>query len=258
MIGQAYAIQRGSPAGSATCSMCPQLAVAAASAARSVTPVSSHEVRPWRQAIDRRRHVVPAGRHTLDGRRHVDRLAIGRIDIDAGRSRPGHTGDDLARTRHDVGAAVRSRFLGDDTAPGLPHAGPMTLTATGFTATSHLWEMFLDRQADETTSVDMVAAGVSDMTAGRLGAIAAAALALIGIFLGGRALARSAGGTGSAPRTSMILGLIAIVLGGLVIATSDGSVGTGNGLGGAIVAIVTGLIALVLGGLARARSRREA
>ena len=134
----------------------------------------------------------------------------------------------------------------------------MSLTATGFTATSHLWEMLLDRQADDTTSVDMVAAGVSDMSAGRLGAIAAAALALIGIFLGGRALARPAGSTGAAPRTSMILGLIAIALGGLVIATSDGGVGTGNGLGGAMVAVVTGLIALVLGGLARARSRRDA
>lgn len=118
--------------------------------------------------------------------------------------------------------------------------------------------MFLDEQADETTSVHVVAAGVSDMTAGRLGAIAAAALALIGIFLAGRALARPAGDAGAAPRTSVILGLAAIVVGGLVAVTSDGSVGTGNGLGGAIVAIVAGLIALVLGGLARARTRRQA
>jgi hypothetical protein len=133
----------------------------------------------------------------------------------------------------------------------------MTLTGTGFTAMSHLWPMFLDKQADETTSVHVVAAGVSDMTAGRLGAITAAALALVGIFLAGRALARPAGGASPAPRTSMIMGLAAIVLGGLVAVTSDGSVGTGNGLGGAIVAIVTGLVALGLGGLARARSGRE-
>jgi hypothetical protein len=134
----------------------------------------------------------------------------------------------------------------------------MTLTATGCTATSHLGEVLLDRQGDGTASAGMVAAGVGDMTAGRLGASAAAGLALVGIFLAARALTRSAGGTGSAPRTSMILGLIAIVVGGLVVATSDGSVGTGNGLGGAIVAIVAGLIALALGGLARGRSRREA
>jgi hypothetical protein len=163
----------------------------------------------------------------------------------------------LTRTRHDVGGVVRSRFRGDDTASSLPHAGPMNFAATGFSATSHLWEMFLDRQADDTTSIDMVAAGVSDVSAGRLGAIAAAALALIGILLSGRALARSAGATAAGPRTSIILGLIAIALGGVVIATSDGSVGTGNGLGGAMVAVVTGLIALVLGGLARARSRRS-
>lgn len=123
---------------------------------------------------------------------------------------------------------------------------------------SQLWPMFLDEQADETTSVHLVAAGAGDMSAGRLGAVAAAVLALIGIILAGRALARPAGGAGSGPGTSMIMGLAAIVLGGLVAVTSDGSVGTGNGLGGAIVAIVAGLIAVVLGGLARARSRRQA
>ena len=40
------------------------------------------------------------------------------------------------------------------------------------------------------------------------------------------------------------------------MATSPGGIGTGNGLGGAIVAMVVGLIGMVLGGLALARSRR--
>ena len=53
----------------------------------------------------------------------------------------------------------------------------------------------------------------------------------------------------------MMLGLTGVALGGLVVATSDGGVGTGNGLGGAVVAIVLGLIGMVLGGLARARAR---
>src|SRR6266498_3718365 len=44
--------------------------------------------------------------------------------------------------------------------------------------------------------------------------------------------------------------------GGLVVATSPGGIGTGNGLGGAIVAMVVELIGMVLGGLALARSRR--
>lgn len=93
------------------------------------------------------------------------------------------------------------------------------------------------------------------MSVGRLGATAAAATGLIGILLGGRALARSAGRRRSAPGTGMVLGLIAAVLGGLVIATSDGGLGSGNGLGGAVVAIVAGLIAIVLGFLARVRGR---
>ena len=51
-------------------------------------------------------------------------------------------------------------------------------------------------------------------------------------------------------------GLIGLVLGGLVAATAEGGVGSGNGLGGAFVALVLGLVATVLGGLALARVRR--
>lgn len=137
----------------------------------------------------------------------------------------------------------------------------MTLTATiatGFTTASQFWPTFPGTQTDEATSIHVVAAGVFDISAGRLGAIVAGVVGLIGIVLGGRALARSATRTRSAGRTSMVLGLIAIVLGALVMATSDGSVGTGNGLGGAIVAAVAGLIAMILGGLAQARSREVA
>ncbi|MCX4703629.1 DUF6223 family protein [Streptomyces sp. NBC_01352] len=114
-------------------------------------------------------------------------------------------------------------------------------------------------------SVQPVAAGVYDMSAGRLGASSAAVLGLIGVVIGGLALARPAGrfGTGSGSgrlgtTVALVAGLIAMALGGLVVATSDGGIGTGNGLGGAIVALVVGLIALVLGGLALARSRRTA
>jgi len=86
----------------------------------------------------------------------------------------------------------------------------MTLTAAGLSATSHLWPMFPNPQADEATSAHAVAASVVAMSVGRLGATAAAAAGLIGILLGGRALARSAGRSGSAPRTGMVLGLIAL------------------------------------------------
>jgi uncharacterized protein DUF6223 len=122
---------------------------------------------------------------------------------------------------------------------------------------------------NEATSVQPIIAGIFDVSAGRFGAIAAAVLGLIGIVIGGRALARSTGRTrsdidiGATGRrrgaiVAMVLGLIGIVLGGLIVAAADGGVGTGNGLGGAVVAMVLGLIAVVLGGVARARRRKVA
>jgi hypothetical protein len=47
-----------------------------------------------------------------------------------------------------------------------------------------------------------------------------------------------------------------MVLGALVVATAAGGVGTGNGVAGAIVAMVLGLIGLVFSRLVQARSRR--
>jgi len=53
-----------------------------------------------------------------------------------------------------------------------------------------------------------------------------------------------------------VLGPIGLVIRGLVVATADDGLGTGNGLGGGIVAMMVGLIGMALGGLALARSRR--
>ncbi|MBB5959823.1 hypothetical protein FHS29_006444 [Saccharothrix tamanrassetensis] len=111
-------------------------------------------------------------------------------------------------------------------------------------------------------SVDRsVAAGVLTMSAGRLGATTAAVLGLIGVVVGGLALARptSRVGTGSGRLGAVVAlaaGLVGMALGGLVVATSDSGIGTGNGRGGAYVALVVGLVGVVLGGLALARSRR--
>jgi hypothetical protein len=104
------------------------------------------------------------------------------------------------------------------------------------------------------------AVSVYTMSPGRVGAIVAGLVGLIGVVIGGLAL-RSAGriGTGSGRSraiVALVAGLIGMALGGLVVATADGGIGTGNGLGGGIVALVVGLIGLVLGGLALARSRR--
>ncbi|WP_326607491.1 DUF6223 family protein [Streptomyces sp. NBC_01799] len=118
-------------------------------------------------------------------------------------------------------------------------------------------------------SVQPVAASVSGLTPERAWATTAALLALVGVVLGGMALARSAGhigngngngnGNGIGGRgaiAALVAGLIAVVNGGLVVVTADGGLGTGNGIAGGYVALVLGLIAVVLGGLARTRSRR--
>jgi hypothetical protein len=57
---------------------------------------------------------------------------------------------------------------------------------------------------------------------------------------------------------ALVLAPIGLVIGGLVVATADGGLGTGNGLGGGVVAMMVGLIGIALGGLALARARRTA
>jgi hypothetical protein len=55
-------------------------------------------------------------------------------------------------------------------------------------------------------------------------------------------------------RGLVVLGLIGFVIGGLVVATANGGLGTGNGLGGGVVAMMVGLIGMVLGGSGRSPS----
>lgn len=113
------------------------------------------------------------------------------------------------------------------------------------------------------TTFPPVVAEILAMSAGRVGATVAAVIGLIGTVVGGMALARARGrrGPGSAPGgqgrpgSALALGAVAVVLGAVYAATADGGLGTGNGLGGAVVAVVLGLIAMALGGLARARGR---
>lgn len=109
-------------------------------------------------------------------------------------------------------------------------------------------------------SAQPVAADVLAISSGRLGASAGGMLGLLGLVVGGLALARPASrvGTGSGRLgavVSLVAGLIAMALGGLVVATSDSGIGTGNGRAGAYVALVVGLIAMVVGVLALLRSR---
>jgi hypothetical protein len=112
-------------------------------------------------------------------------------------------------------------------------------------------------------SVQPVAASVYTVSVGRVGASLAALVGLLGAVNGGLALAHPTrqGHIDSWVRrngaaTALMAGLIAVLVGGSVAATADGGLGTGNGLGGAYVAMLVGLIAITLGWLARSRSRR--
>ena len=117
----------------------------------------------------------------------------------------------------------------------------------------------------------LVAAHVSEpaaitvygLTPRRLWATTVAVLALVGVVIGGLALARPASrfGTDSGRLGAIVVlvaGLIAVVNGGLNLAVAKGGPGTGNGVVGGAAAFVLGIIALALGGLALARCRRTA
>jgi hypothetical protein len=53
-----------------------------------------------------------------------------------------------------------------------------------------------------------------------------------------------------------VAGPVALTVGGTIAATADGGLGTGNGLGGAYVAMLLGLISVTLGWQARSRTRK--
>jgi hypothetical protein len=98
----------------------------------------------------------------------------------------------------------------------------------------------------------------SGIGSGRLLPTLAAVAGLIGVVIGGVALARvrRAGNGRVWAIVAAALGLISLIVGGLHAANSAGSFGTGNGLAGAIVAIAVGLVGIVLAGLTLVRSRR--
>ncbi|WP_046779801.1 DUF6223 family protein [Streptomyces yangpuensis] len=107
-----------------------------------------------------------------------------------------------------------------------------------------------------------VAADVYTVSLGRIGAIVSALTGLLGSVGGGLALARTTGrgrvltwARRNGAVTALVAGSLAVAIGAAVAATAEGGLGTGNGLGGAYVAILLGLAAILLGSLARSRSR---
>jgi Family of unknown function (DUF6223) len=81
-----------------------------------------------------------------------------------------------------------------------------------------------------------------------------------GTNIGGGAGTTIGGGAGLAGRrrraiVAVALGLVGLAGGVVVVVTADGGLGTGNGLGGGVVAAVLGLAAVVLGGWTARTSR---
>src|SRR5262249_15032859 len=102
---------------------------------------------------------------------------------------------------------------------------------------------------------------VYGMTPRRVWATAVAALALIGVIIGGLSLTHGRVSTASARREAilaLVAGLIAAANGVLNLAVASGGPGTGNGVVGGAAAFVLGVIAMAIGGLALARSRGTA
>lgn len=105
--------------------------------------------------------------------------------------------------------------------------------------------------------VSVVAAGY-ELGVGRTVPTTAAVLGLVSAVVGGLALVRSRRtGAGRARTTvALVLGPVSVLVGGVHGANSAGGLGTGNGLAGAVFAVVLGLVGTVLGALALARTRR--
>ena len=104
---------------------------------------------------------------------------------------------------------------------------------------------------------------VYGMTPRRLWATSAAVLSLVGVGIGGLALASPVSRVGTAwgsfgASLALGVGVIGAINGGLNVAIASGGPGTGNGVVGGAAAFVLGLIAVAVGGLALARRRRTA
>jgi hypothetical protein len=104
------------------------------------------------------------------------------------------------------------------------------------------------------SAYDVVAGGYV-LGTGRTVPSVLAVLGLVSVVVGARALFRSGRG---AEAVALSLGSISAILGGLHAANAAGGLGTGNGLAGAVLAVVLGLSGVVLGALGLARSRRAA
>jgi len=92
---------------------------------------------------------------------------------------------------------------------------------------------------------------VHGLTPRRLWATASAVVVLVGVVIGGLALARPVSRVGTASgrlgaTAALSAGLLAIINGGLNLAVANGGPGSGNGVVGGAASFVMGLSALAL------------
>ena len=104
---------------------------------------------------------------------------------------------------------------------------------------------------------------VYGLTARRLWVTTVVFVTLIGVVIGGLALARpeSRFGTTSSRLgaiVALVAGLIGVLNGGLNLAVANGGPGSGNGVVGGAAALVLGLAGLAIAALALTRGRRTA
>lgn len=102
------------------------------------------------------------------------------------------------------------------------------------------------------SAAHLLAAGY-EVGTGRLVPSVAAVIALAGVVAGVLALTRS-WRTGAV--VALAAGLLGAGAGGVHAANSAGGLGTGNGLAGAVAAVVLGTIGVVVGAVALARTRQ--
>lgn len=94
------------------------------------------------------------------------------------------------------------------------------------------------------------------MTPRRLLAVCALLVGLVGALIAGSGLIGPAPKGRRAASVGLLAGLLGATSGGLVVLTAKGGLGTGQGLGGGVIAVVVGLLSVGLGALARTRSLR--
>ncbi|MQY10468.1 hypothetical protein SRB5_05760 [Streptomyces sp. RB5] len=100
------------------------------------------------------------------------------------------------------------------------------------------------------------AAEAYDLTAGRVGSVAAALLGVAAVAIGVLALRARDGASPTRARTALGLGLAGAAAGAVLAATADGGPGSGSGIVGSVVAVLVGLGGAALGWRALARTRR--